>query len=139
MKTFLLGCLVVLSALCLAAQSPLETIKSEPNPGRRAEKALSFAESQFDSAKAAYGKGEVHAGDAALDTMYQALEETVSSLAKARKSRLYKRAELRVAYLQRRLAGLLDDLSINDRGWAEQINRQLAGIHDKLLEGAMRK
>ena len=136
---FPFACLVMLPALCLAAQSPLEDLKAETDPGKRAEKALMLAESQFDAAKAAYAKGEISDGDTGLDIMSKALDETVASLAMKRKSRLYKRAEIQVAHLQRRLSGLVDDLRFDDRGWAEQVNRHLAEVHDKLLEGVMRK
>jgi hypothetical protein len=41
--------------------------------------------------------------------------------------------------LQRRMASLLDDIDLPRRGWAEQTNRELETIHDRLLAGAMRK
>jgi hypothetical protein len=37
------------------------------------------------------------------------------------------------------MKGLVDDLSIQQRGWAEYTERKLDDIHDKLLEGVMRK
>jgi hypothetical protein len=46
---------------------------------------------------------------------------------------------MRVAHLQRRLNGLLDEINIEQRGWAEQISRHLAEIHDRLLQGALGK
>ena len=55
------------------------------------------------------------------------------------KARFYKKAELKVALLQRRLSGLTDELSILERGWAEQTGRKMEEIHEKLLDGVMRK
>jgi hypothetical protein len=134
---------VLLSCTLLLAfvQPPtsLEGIKAEPDPGRRAEHALAFAEFNFDSARDAYVKGDIRSGDDLLDQVAKALDETVSSLGKTHKTRLYKRAEMRVAHLQRRLNGLLDEINIEQRGWAEQISRHLAEIHDRLLQGALGK
>lgn len=121
------------------AQDALEALKNEPDAGRRSEQALTLAESQFESARAAYAKNDQAAGDTSLDVMAKALDTAVKSLAQARKSRLYKRAELRVAHLQRRMEGLVDDLNLDQRGWAEQTSRHVGEVHEKLLQGAMEK
>jgi len=123
----------------LHAQSFLDEIKAEHDPARRSEKALLFAENVFDSARDFYTKGDVHTGDARLEDMTNALNECVQSLEQAHKARFYKKAELRVAYLQRRMKGLLDDIEMQHRGWAEYTERKLDEIHDKLLDGVMRK
>jgi hypothetical protein len=124
----------------VAAGRPMQVdFKEEHDPAKRSEKFLGAAESAFDNARAAYAKDDVHTGDAQLDEMLSALQNCVSALDTAHKSRLYKRAEMRVAFLQRRLLSLLDQISITQRGWAEQTGRKLEEIHDKLLEGAMKK
>jgi hypothetical protein len=122
-----------------AQQSFLAEIESEHDPARRSDKALMFADAAFDNAREFYNKGEVKKGDAELENMTNALKECVGSLQAAHKPRFYKKAELKVAYLQRRMKGLLDDLSVQQRGWAEYTQRMLDDIHDKLLEGVMRK
>lgn len=127
------------SVAVLHAQSFLDEIKAEHDPARRSEKALTFADTAFDTARDFYTKGEVHKGDAQLEDMTNALAECVQSLEEAHKARFYKKAELRVAYLQRRMKGLLDDIEMQQRGWAEYTNRKLDEIHDKLLDGVMRK
>ena len=124
----------------MAAGRPAQVdLKDEHDPAKRSEKFLEAAEAAFDSARAAYAKDDVHTGDAHLDDMMSALQNCVSTLDTAHKSRLYKRAEMRVASLQRRMQSLLDEISITQRGWAEQTGRKLEEIHDKLLEGAMKK
>jgi hypothetical protein len=60
-------------------------------------------------------------------------------VAAANKAKFYKKAEMKVAMLQRRLAGLMEDLSVTERGWAEQTARRMEEIHEKLLDGVMRK
>ena len=130
-------CLVL--AVSLYAQSPVAELKAEHDPVKRAEKAVVVAETAFDNARAFYDKGEIEKGDAQLEDMINALNECVSSLDAAHKAKFYKKPEMKVAYLQRRMSGLLDDLGIQVRGWAEYTQRKLDEVHDKLLEGAMRK
>ncbi len=111
----------------------------EHDPGKRSESELNRAETAFDRAREAYNKGNIENGDAALEDMTKALNACVESLDAAHKARYYKKAELRVAYLQRRMAGLLDEIDLPQRGWAEYTDRKLEEIHDKLLAGVMRK
>ena len=122
-----------------AQQSFLTELEAERDPARRSDKALSFADAAFDKARQFYTQGEIKKGDAELEKMTNALKECVGSLQSARKARFYKKAELRVAFLQRRMQGLLEELSVQERGWAEYTQRKLDDIHDKLLDGVMRK
>jgi type II secretory pathway component PulJ len=122
-----------------AQQSFLAELEAVHDPARRSDKALMFADAAFDNAREFYSKGEIKKGDAELENMTNALKECVGSLQVAHKARFYKRAELKVAYLQRRMQGLLDDVSVQQRGWVEYTQRKLDEIHDKLLEGVMRK
>jgi hypothetical protein len=140
MKAVQLGMLIAANfAFSASGQSFLAELKLEHDPGRRAELALSFADESFDSAKTNYHKGEIHEGDVALENMTSALNACVESVAAANKTKFYKKAEMKVALLQRRLSGLMDDLSVTERGWAEQTSRRMEEIHDKLLSGVMRK
>lgn len=132
--------LVILTGAAVGhAQSFLAELQAEHNPAKRSAKALVLADMAFDNARDFYNKGEVHKGDAQLDNMTNALNECLQSLATAHKARFYKKAELKVSYLQRRMEGLLYDLDVQQRGWAEQTQRRLDEIHDKLLNGVMRK
>jgi hypothetical protein len=121
------------------AQSPLAELDTEHDPGKRSQRALALAEEAFEGAKRSYGAGEIKQGDAHLDDMTKLLNACVAALEAARKAHLYKPAEIRVAALLRRLQSLTDDLSVDDRGWAEYTLRQVDSIHDKLLNGVMKK
>ena len=133
------GLLAAAFTLSASAQSFLAELKLEHDPGKRAEKALSFADELFDSAKTNYRSGDIHQGDIALDNMTVALNACVDSVAQANKTKFYKKAEMKVALLQRRLSGLMDDIGVTERGWAEQTSRRVEEIHSKLLDGVMRK
>jgi site-specific recombinase len=132
-------CLLLLLTTWGSAQSSLADLKAEHDPARRSEKALQVAESAFDSAREFYEKGEIQKGDAQLEVMTNALNECVASLDLVHKAKFYKKAEMRVATLMRRMVSLVDDIEVQKRGWAEYTQKRLEGIHDKLLEGVMRK
>jgi hypothetical protein len=133
-------CLLLAGTVCLCpGQGFLAELKSEHDPGKRSELALDLADEAFSNARVLYAKGDIHQGDALLDQMTVALQECASSVDTLHKAKYYKKAEMKVAYLQRRLQGLLNDLSVEERGWAEFTNRKIDEIHDKLLEGVMRK
>jgi hypothetical protein len=124
--------------LC-AGQSFLDDLKAERDPGKRSQKALDYADEAFDSARSSYKQGDNHKGDADLDNMTAALTACIDSLSASHKSRFYKQAEMKVAYLQRRMDNLVQSLDVDERGWAEQTNRKLEEVHEKMLEGVMRK
>jgi hypothetical protein len=131
--------LFVMLSSVMAAQSLLGEINQERDPAKRSELALTLADESFDHARDFYQKGAMEKGDAALENMTSALNVCVQSLAVSNKVKFYKRAELKVAYLQRRMGSLVDDLGVQERGWAEQTKRKLEEIHDKILDGVMKK
>jgi len=134
-----LSLLVLIVASSVSGQSFQADLKSEHDPVRRSELALTFADVSFDTARTFYTKGEVEKGDAQLENMTNALNACVDSLAAVNKARFYKKAEMKVANLQRRLSDLVTELNVQERGWAEYTNRKLEEIHDKMLNGVMRK
>jgi hypothetical protein len=138
-KVLEIGVLILAFAGLVPAQAFLAELKLQHDPAKRSEMALSFADELFDNARNSYGKGEISKGDADLESMTKVLNACVDSLAAANKSRSYKKAELKVAHLQRRLSDLVNDMGIQERGWAEYTSRKLDEIHDKLLSGVMRK
>ena len=81
--SFTLGLVMTAFAFSASAQSFLAELKSEHDPSRRAELALSFADESFDAAKGLYHKGDIHQGDVALENMTSALNACVESLAAA--------------------------------------------------------
>jgi len=130
---------VLLTVLLLFAPASSDRLAAEHNPSKRSVLALSLAASALTDASNCYKLGDVHKGDAELDEMIQDLRECVKSLRAARKSGNYKRAELKVASLQRRLHDLVSDLSLENRGWAEQTERTVDEIHEQILTGVMKR
>ena len=121
------------------AQSFVGDSKEVQDPVKRYHKALTFANLAFENARSFYAKGDIESGDAQLEKMTNALNECLHSLAVSRKPQLYKRAEQKVASLQRRIPGVVDEIQFQERGWAAYTQRKLDEIHDKLLEGALKR
>jgi uncharacterized membrane protein len=57
----------------------------------------------------------------------------------AHKSKYWKKAELKVAALMRRVNSLIADLDYNERGKAQELETHLSRVHDQLLAGVMAK
>jgi hypothetical protein len=125
------------------AFADIASVKAEADLEKRSELALANADEQVDAARRAYSAADMKAQQAALDevresveTSYEALEHTNKA---PRKSRYYKRAELKVQALLRRLRTLRDDVNVDDRGAVESVMKRLQEIHDELLIEIMSK
>ncbi len=133
------GLIATWLAAFLAPGSLASDVNRDHETGKVWELELAKADNAFDNARIAYVKGDTGKGDEELDSMMTALNSCIKSLDSVHKARLYKKAELRVAYLQRRMKALLDDIEIQSRGWAEQTDRKLEEVHERLIVGVMQK
>lgn len=133
------GLLVFFGGLFLEARSNVEKTANSHNPAQQAEYALSEAEMAFDRARSSYDAGKVKEGNAELDAAMTSVRLCVDSLAKSHKSKYYKKAELRVGLLMRRMRSLREDVSIDDRGWIEYVSRKMNEAHEELVAGVMGK
>ena len=129
--------------LVLALAFDLASVKSEANLEKRSELALTNANTALDSARDAYGQGDLEKTQANLnevmdsvDIAYQALSDTGKD---PRKDRFFKRAELKTRDLLRRLEGLDQTMSFADRGIVDKVRDRVSEIHDNLLKGIMSK
>ncbi len=131
--------LFLMSDYVFAQMASDDQLHAKNNPRKRAELALNLASTAFDDASTFYKEGEIEKGDAELDNMTGDLKQCLSSLRAAHKGNNYQKAELKVASLQRRLHDLVGNISIGNRGWAEQTERTVDDIHEQILSGAMKK
>lgn len=127
----------------LLAFGDVTAVKSEPDPEKRSELALVNADHQIDEARKAYMAGDPKGEQVALDEVsesvtlcYDALEHTHTA---PRKSKYYKRAELKVQELIRRLSGLRDEVSFESRQAVERVLNTVTNIHDQLITDIMSK
>lgn len=134
--------LLLLVTVFLAAD--VASIKMEPNLEHRSELALDYAKTLLDQARDAYHAGDVAKTGAVLDQMresvdlaYQSLEETGKDA--RRNPKFFKRAEVKTRELLRRLEGLGQTVSFEDRAMVEKTRDRVAEVHDHLLTGIMSK
>ena len=132
---------MTLALLIFLAFADLDTVKGEPDLNRRSELALVNADAKIDQARQAYQAGDEAAETAAIQEVaesvtlsYDALEKTHGA---PRKSRYYKRAELKVSALMRRLSGFRDEVSFDFRPKVDEVLKRLSDVHDELLSDIM--
>jgi hypothetical protein len=125
----------------ILAFADLAALKSEPDLNRRSELALINADEKIDQARQAYQAGNESAEEAAIlevaesvTLSYEALGQTHGA---PRKSRYYKRAELKVTALMRRLSAFRDEVSFDFRPRVEAALKKLSDVHDELLSDIM--
>lgn len=121
----------------------LAAVKAEPDLNKRSELALMNADEKLEAARQAYQAGNDAAEAAAIQEVgdsvalcYESLEQGATP---PRKSRYYKRAELRVSALMRRLAGFRDDVSFDFRPKVDAVLKKVSDIHDEMLSDIMSK
>jgi hypothetical protein len=96
-------------------QSFVVDLKEVQDLVKHSEKAFTFANLAFENARAFYAKGDIESGDAQLEEITNALNECLRSLPLVDKPQLYKRAEQKVASLQRRIQGVVDEIQLPGR------------------------
>jgi hypothetical protein len=134
---------VTFAIVLFLAFADLGSIKSEPDLNKRSELALENADHAIDEARKASDAGDDKLLQAALTEVdesvalcYNALEQTHST---PRRSKFYKRAELKVSALLRRLSGLRDAVGFEGRQPVESVIKKLSDVHDELLSEIMSK
>ncbi len=122
----------------------LASIKNEPNLEKRSELALDHAGAELDEAREAYNAGDVAKMESALGEVGESVELAYHSLTDTgkdarRNPKFFKRAELRTRELMRRLEGIRETVSYQDRALVEVVRDRVAEVHDELLKGIMSK
>jgi hypothetical protein len=125
------------------AFADLAALKDEPDLNRRSELALINADEKIDAARQAYQAGNDAAEAAAIQEVADSVALSYTSLEQThgapRKSKYYKRAELKVSALMRRLNGFRDEVSFDLRPHVDAALKKLSDIHDELLTDIMSK
>jgi hypothetical protein len=134
---------VTFALLVFLAFADITAVKSEPDLNRRSELALMNADEKIDEARQAYQAGNETAEEAAIQEVEESVTLSYDSLEKTRseprKSKYYKRAELKVSALMRRLSGFRDEVSFDFRPRVDAVLKRLSDIHDELLSDIMSK
>ena len=134
---------MTLAVVILLAFVDIAAIKAEPDLNKRSELALSIADQKIDEARGAYQAGNEALQKAAITEVGESVELCYAALKESqeqpRKSRYYKRAELRLNALIRRLGAFRDDVDFDFRPNVDAVIKRLSDIHDNLLSDIMSK
>jgi hypothetical protein len=134
---------VTLLLALLLAFADVSGVKAEPDPERRSDLALIGADKAIDAARQAYNGGDKEAQQAALNEVQELVNVSIESLESTHKAprnnKYYKRAELKVTALIRRLRSLRDETSFDGRQAVEAVMNRLTEVHDQLITAIMSK
>lgn len=136
--------MLFMSVLLFVNGANLAALKSDPNLEKRSDKALQYAALDVDEARDSYNAGKVREAKQALQEVREAVDFSYESLKETGKdprkhSKYFKRAEVKLRELLRRLHGLSDEWSVVDRPAFEPVVTRLQEVHDELLTGIMGK
>ena len=136
-----LAALLLLSTLLGAAD--LSAVKAEPNLEKRSEKALVYANEVLAAMRAELDKNNVdkikdhlRELEATVDLSLDSLKATGKNA--RRNPKYFKRAELRLRELQRRLETFRRDMSFDDRPVLDGVIAHIAKRIDELVEATLR-
>ena len=136
--------LLAFALVSLCRGGDLDAIKAEPNLEKRSDRALDNADQEIDAARKAYAAGDLNGTRQALQDVRASVELSYDSLQETGKNprrspKHFKRAELKIREMLRRLRGLEDEFSVEDRPPVQEVEQRLQEIHDELLTGIMTK
>ena len=128
-------------ATCFA---DLESVKAERNLEKRSEKAMKNAHAALDRAREISRHGDQTAESAALAEVGQSIELCKASLEQSGKNprkspKYFKRAEIEIRRLIRRLDNFRIDKSVDEREPIEKLIELSLHIHEELLAGILGK
>jgi len=134
--------LLLLFAIALAA-GDLAAAKAEPDLNKRADLAMVNAEHSVDVARRAFEAGKRDQADSALKEIQTSVQLAYDSLRETRKqprnNKYYKRVELAMQALLRRVDALDHDAPYDERATVEQVEKHLQDLHDQILLDIMSK
>lgn len=121
----------------------LSQLNSEANLEKRSDLALNLANQALDDAKKAYEEspqafpGHIRDMKEAVELSYRALEDT--GKAARRNPKYFKRAELRLRALLKRLDNLEHEISSEDREPVNAAKKRIGEVHEQILFEIMSK
>jgi DNA repair ATPase RecN len=131
----------MLALLFLLAQSlDLNSVKAEPNLDRRAELALDNAGASLDRAKTLYANAEYEKSQEATREIADSVEVCLEALKATGKdfrknAKQFKRIEMRIQLLVRRVKGFAQSVSVQDRPEIVKVQHRLEEINDEIVTG----
>jgi hypothetical protein len=122
----------------------LASVQQEPNLEKRNQLAMEYANSALDAARTAYQANDMNKTRASLDEVGDAVGLAYDSLKQTGKEarrdpKFFKRTELATREMLRRMDGLSEAMSFEDRSLLNKVRDRVAAIHEELLQDIMAK
>jgi hypothetical protein len=114
-KVMILGLVFATLVPIVNTQSFVVDLKEVQDVVKHSEKAFTFANLTFENARAFYAKGDIESGDAQLEEITTGSMNASALWPLVDKPQLYKRAEQKVASLQRRIQVVVDEIQLPGR------------------------
>ena len=125
-------------------RADLADVRNEPNLEKRSEKALENANIAVDEARKAYKSADLAGFGSRLreveesaELSYQSLQDT--GKAARRSPKFFKRAEMKMHAVAKRLEALGADVSFEDRAVVEAAQKKLSDLEDKIVHEILTK
>jgi hypothetical protein len=136
--------LLLTAAASLLSAFDLDAVRKEPSLEKRSELALNNADTALDRARDAYQKADDPAFKAALAEVSDSIGLCKQSLDEsgknARKSpKYFKKAEIGIRRLSRRLDNLQIEVSVDDRPLVEPVAARAHTLQEEILHAIMGK
>ncbi len=127
--------------LASAARADLAPVKAIGDPNKRAESAVDHANQELDAARQAWDAGNWEGAQSALSELRESAELADASLKQSsgrpRNNKHYKRVELRLRDLIRRLDGFRNDVDYEHREEVGKTETRVQEVHDQVLAAIM--
>lgn len=137
--------LLLLAAATLCWAEVPASVLAEPDLEKRSELALKAVDDTITSASKAYASGEdPKAFEQHLATVEELTRLSLKSLNDtgkhaSKKPKYFKRAELKLRSLLRRMSTLSSEVSVEDRARVETAIKTMTEVHEQLLHDIMSK
>jgi hypothetical protein len=137
--------LLTMSWLMIAfLASDLAAVRQEPNLERRSELALENAGTALADAREAYAAGNLEKAQVEASVVEESVTLAYDSLTGSGKDprrdpKFFKRAEMTTRQLLRRIDGVIESMSVQDRAILLAVRDRVSDIHDELLNSIMKK
>jgi len=122
----------------------LDAVRQQANPEKRSEMALANADTALDRARDAYEKGDGRAFQSSLVEVDESIVLCKESLDESgknarRRPKYFKKAEIGIRRLIRRLDNFRVEVSVDDRHMVEPVHTRAQKLQEEILHAIMGK
>jgi hypothetical protein len=139
---FHLALALTLLLLPAGLRADLTAARAEPNLEKRSQLALDNAERALKNARDTYNKGNLEGTAALIAELRESVDLAEKSLFETgkdprKKSKWFKRTEIRTRDLLRKLEAFDREMNFTDRSMLAEVRARVQQVHDELLTGIM--